>query len=82
MLPAGVSNPLGECAASVRIHDENPHHDLVSGSSVTGLMDLINNTPVDWHSKRQPAVKRIARGSECSAYCAHPDQNAGLRVTL
>ena len=44
--------------------DANLMHDLLSGKSVTGILHLLNKTPIDWYSKKQGTVKTATFGSE------------------
>ena len=36
--------------------DSDHAHDVISRHSVTGILIFINNTPVQWYSKRQNTV--------------------------
>ena len=36
---------------SLTLVDTNLYHDLVTGRAVTGILHLLNGTPVDWYSK-------------------------------
>jgi hypothetical protein len=42
-------------------------HDLVSRRSVTGILMMLNNTPIRWVSKRQKTVVTSTYGSEVVA---------------
>jgi hypothetical protein len=44
--------------------DANLMHDIVTGCSVTGVLHLINQTPIDWFSKKQATVEMATYGSE------------------
>ena len=48
---------------------KNAHHahDIVTRRSVTGILLLINNTPVKWITKRQKTVETSTYGSELVA---------------
>jgi hypothetical protein len=43
--------------------DADHAYDLVTRRSITGILVMINNTPVRWISKRQKAVETSAYGS-------------------
>ena len=47
--------------------DADHAHDIVTRRSVTGILLLINNTPVKWISKRQKTVETSTYGSELVA---------------
>jgi hypothetical protein len=38
-------------------------HDLVTRRSITGILVMLNNTPIRWVSKRQKTVKTSTYGS-------------------
>ncbi len=44
--------------------DANLAHDFITGRSVTGILHLINQTPIDWYSKQQPTVETSTYVSE------------------
>jgi hypothetical protein len=37
--------------------DADHAHDLVTRRSITGILDMLNNTPIRWISKRQKTVE-------------------------
>ena len=39
-------------------------HDIVTGKSVTAVLQFINTTPIDWYLKRQATVETATYGSE------------------
>ena len=43
--------------------DANLMHCLVTGRSSTGILHLLNGTPIDWFSKRQTTVETATYGS-------------------
>jgi hypothetical protein len=47
--------------------DADHAHDLVTKRSITGILVMINNTPIRWISKRQKTVETSAYGSELVA---------------
>ena len=44
--------PLGKSAVLSHFKDANLFHDLTTGRAVTGILHLINQTPIDWFSKK------------------------------
>jgi hypothetical protein len=57
-------------------------HDLVTGRSVTGILHLLNTTPIDWFSKKQATVETATFGSEFVAARTCVEQIIDLRNTL
>jgi hypothetical protein len=47
--------------------DVDHAHDLVTTRSITGILVILNNTPIRWLSKRQKTVKTSIYGSESVA---------------
>ncbi len=47
--------------------DANHGHDLLTRRSVTGILILLNNTPIRWISKKQKTVETSSYGSELVA---------------
>jgi hypothetical protein len=62
--------------------DANLYHDLISGRSVTGILHLLNKTPIDWFSKLQSTVKMATFGSEYVAARTATEQIIDLRNTV
>ena len=62
--------------------DANLFHDILSGRSVTGVLHLINKTPIDWYSKKQATVETAIYGSEFVAARTCTEQIIDLRLTL
>jgi hypothetical protein len=44
--------------------DANLMHDVATGRSVTGILHLVNKTPIEWYSKKQDTVEKATYGSE------------------
>jgi hypothetical protein len=57
LLPTDAPKPLGKPTTTVHYTDANLQHDLLTGRAVTGILDLLNQTPGDWYSKRQATVE-------------------------
>jgi hypothetical protein len=47
--------------------DADHAHDLVTTRSITGILVVLNNTPIRWMSKRQKTVETSTYGSELVA---------------
>jgi hypothetical protein len=62
--------------------DANLYHDMISGKSVTGILHLFNQTPIDWFSKLQSTAETATFGSEYIAARTCTEQIIDLRLTL
>jgi hypothetical protein len=62
--------------------DANLYHNVLTGRSVTGVLHLINGTPIDWYSKKQATVETATYGSEFVAARTCVEQIIDLRHTL
>ena len=82
VLPKDAPKPLGKHVTLTHYFDANLYHDMVSGRSVTGILHLINKTPIDWFSKKQETVETATYGSEFIAARTCVDQIIDLRNTL
>jgi hypothetical protein len=58
LLPVDAPEPLGNYYV-----DANLMHDVATGRSVTGILHLVNKTPIEWYSKKQAAVETATYGS-------------------
>jgi hypothetical protein len=56
--------------------------DIATGRSVTGILHLLNKTPIEWYSKRQAIVETATYGSEFVAARVCVEQIIDLRNTL
>ena len=74
--------PKGKTARSTTYVDANLYHDHVTGRAVTGVLHLLNGTPISWHTKKQGTVETAKYGSEFAAARVAIQQIAGLRLTL
>jgi hypothetical protein len=63
-------------------NDANLYHAMLTGRSVTGILNLFNQTLIDWYSKRQATVEIATFGSEFTAARIEVDQIMDLRTTL
>jgi len=62
--------------------DANLMHDLVTGRSCGGALDMLNQTPIDWFSKRQSQVETATYGSEFMVARNATERITDLRYTL
>jgi len=57
-------------------------HDMISGKSVTGILHIINKTPMDWFCKKQATVESATYGTEFVAARTCVEQVIDIRTTL
>ena len=62
--------------------DANLYHDYLTGRALSGIIHVLNQTPVDWFCKRQATVEVATFGSEFVAARIAVDQIIDLRTTL
>jgi hypothetical protein len=74
--------PLGKPVVLTHFVDANLYHDWITGRSVTGILSLVNQTPIDWYSKKQSTVEMATYGSEFIASRICVDRAVDLRNTL
>jgi hypothetical protein len=82
-LPHDMPTPLGKYVTLTHFFDANLYHDILTGRSVTGILHLLNKTPMDWqHAKKQATVETATYGSEFVAGRTCVEQAIDLRNTL
>ena len=81
-LPKDAPEPLGNCVQLTHYVDANLMHCLLTGRSVTGILHLINQTPLEWYSKKQATVETATYGSEFMAARTCMEQVIELCNTL
>eukprot|EP00977_Amphora_coffeiformis_P026132 scaffold24164_cov115-Amphora_coffeaeformis.AAC.1 len=59
--------PKGRMVRTTSFVDANLMHDVITGRSCTGILKFLNQTPIDWFSKRQNQVETATYGSEFMA---------------
>jgi hypothetical protein len=64
LLPEGAPYPLGNHVTLSHYVDANLMHDISTCRSVTGILHLVNKTPIEWYSKKQATVETATYGSE------------------
>ena len=82
LLPSDAPEPLGNYVTSSHYVDANLMHDVTTGRSVTGILHLVNKTPIEWYSKKQATVETATYGSEFVAARVCVEQIIDLRSTL
>ena len=71
-----------EHARTAAFKGANLVHDLVNGGFCTGIIHFLNQTPIDYFSKRQAQVETATYGSEFVAARCAVEQIMDLRYTL
>ena len=63
-VPEDCPEPRGHPVVTTSYFDANLMHDIVTGRSVSGVLQLLNKTPIEWFIKRQNNVETAVYGSE------------------
>ena len=82
LLPDNAPEPLGKPVTLTHYVDANMFYDALTGRSVTGVLHMLNATPIDWYSKKQATVETATYGSEFVAACICIVQVIDLQTTL
>ena len=82
LIPDDIPTPLGKTVRITHYVDANLFHDMVTGRSVTGILDFVNQTPIDWYSKKQATVETATYGSEFVAARTCVERDIDLRTLL
>ena len=56
--------PKGKLVHLSSFANANWMHDAVAGKSASGILEFVNQTPIDWFSKQQGQVKTPTHGSK------------------
>ena len=81
-IPKDAPEPKGKFVRTTSYKDANLLHCKVTGRSATGIIHFLNQTPVQWFSKRQTTVETATYGSEFVAARQCTEQIMDLRLTL
>ena len=81
-IPDNLPEPLGKPVITTTYKDANLYHDQLTGRSVSGILHLVNQTLVEWYSKRQSTVETATFGSEFMAGRTAVEQIIELRWIL
>ena len=82
ILPDDKPDPLRKAVITTTTMDANLNHCLGTGKSLTGCLHSVNQTPVDWYSKKQATVETATYGSEFVAAKTATEQIMDIRQTL
>lgn len=82
LIPDDAPSPKGKRVVVTVYKDANLNHDLSTGKAVSGILMFINQTPVDWYSKKQATVETATYGSEFASAKTAVQQIAAFRTTL
>jgi hypothetical protein len=77
IIPNDALAPLGKYVTLTHYFDANLYHDML-----TGILHLMNKTPIEWYSKKQATVETATYGSEFIAARTCIDQIMDLRTSL
>jgi hypothetical protein len=64
IIPTEIPEPKGKYVTLSHYFDANLYQDMVTGRSVTAILHFLNQTPMDWYSKKQATVETATFGSE------------------
>jgi hypothetical protein len=81
-VPEDIPKPLGKFVTLSHYHDANLFHCLLTGKSVSGILHFMNQTPIEWFSKKQNTVETATYGSEFVSARICTEQIIDLRLTL
>jgi hypothetical protein len=81
-IPSDMPEPKGRMATITTYVDADHARDKVTCRSVSGVLMLLNNTPIQWLSKRQPTVETSTYGSELVATRIAIDMIVEMRYKL
>ena len=59
--------PLGKIVHTSSLFNMNLYHDLVTGHAMTGILHLVNQTPIEWYCKKQATIATATESSELIA---------------
>jgi hypothetical protein len=81
-VPPNAPKPLGKHVTLTHYVDANLYHNMLTGRSVTAVLHMINQTPLDAFSKKQATVETATYGSEYVAARTCVEQLMDIRTTL
>jgi hypothetical protein len=82
IIPMDIPEPKGKYVTLSHYFDANLYHNMVTGRSVTAILHFLNQTPMDWYSKKQATVETATFSSEFITARTTIDQIVDLRMTL
>jgi len=81
-IPEDILAPLGSIITLSHSVDTKLYHDMTLGCSVTGILHLVNQTPIECYSKEQATVETTTYGSEFVAARTCVEQVIDLHQTF
>jgi hypothetical protein len=81
-LPSDMPAPKGMVMRIKTYQDAKLYHDLVNGRSMSGIIHLVNQTPLHWFAKKQKTVETATYGPEFMVARQASEQIMDLRYTL
>ena len=81
-VPDNMPAPKGKSMTLSMFVDANLYHNQVTGRAVTGIITMLNKTPVDWYCKKQNSVESSTYGSEFMAARIATDKIGEMRYTF
>jgi hypothetical protein len=82
IIPTDIPEPKGKYITLSHYFDANLYHDMVTGRSVTAILHFLNQTLMDWYSKKQATVQTATFGSEFITARTAINQIINLPTTL
>jgi hypothetical protein len=82
IIPTDIPEPKGKYVTLSHYFDANLYHDMDTTRSVTAILHFINQTLMDWYSKKQATVETATFGSDFIAARTTIDQIVNLQTTL
>jgi hypothetical protein len=81
-LPPDQPVPRGKVMHTTTYQDANLYHDLVTGRTMSGIIHIVNQTPVILFCKKQQTVETATYGSEFMVARQPAQQIIKLHYTL
>ena len=78
----GLPEPKGTMARVATFIDSGLYHCRVTGKASTGMIQFVNQTPVDWGAWKQATVETATYSSEFVAARMGVDKTIDLQYTL
>jgi hypothetical protein len=82
IVPEDAFELLGKPVKLISYVDANLFHNVATGRSVTGILHMVNGTPLDWYSKKQSTVETATYRSEFIAAKTAAEQMISNRSML
>ena len=77
-----LPKPKGKTVRTISFVDANLYHCKITGKAATGVLHLVNQTPVDWYSRKRETVETATYGSEFTAARTATEKIMDIRFTL